>query len=231
MVKLISLDLDDTLWDAPTVLERAEQAQYTWLSAHCPDICAAYDMATLYALRMDYIAANPALAHSFTVTRQRFLAELMVRHGYDPALADDLMAHFMRWRSRVTLFPDVEPALARLRPRCKIAAVTNGNTDLELAGLAHHFDYYINPDRAGFAKPHPGIFNHLMALAEVSAHEVVHVGDHPVYDIQAARNAGVTAVWMNRTSSGWHGAQQRPDYEISDLEQLAELIYQQFLKE
>ena len=40
MIKVITFDLDDTLWDARPVLITAEEALFTWLSSCCPEAAA-----------------------------------------------------------------------------------------------------------------------------------------------------------------------------------------------
>ena len=44
----------------------------------------------------------------------------------------------------------------------------------------------------------------------------MHVGDDPDFDVRGAINAGLQAVWINRTTAQWPG-EDRP-HEINSLE-------------
>jgi putative hydrolase of the HAD superfamily len=49
------------------------------------------------------------------------------------------------------------------------------------------------------------------------------VGDHPLEDVIGAQQAGLTAVWMNRSGDAWSHEQQ-PHVQVSDLAELAALL-------
>ena len=54
--------------------------------------------------------------------------------------------------------------------------------------------------------------------------QVVHVGDHQQNDIAAAQQAGMPAVWVNRTASVWSLDNHAPDHEVGNLEELADVL-------
>ena len=90
----------------------------------------------------------------------------------------------------------VPQALERLRALGLILAVVS-NWDvglpehLERVGLAHWFSEIVTAAAEGVAKPDPRIYAVTLERLGVDAARALHVGDHPVYDEQAAREAGM----------------------------------------
>lgn len=220
MFDLIIFELDDTLWEALPALLAAETVQYEWIERHAPRVAAAHDNEDLRRLRMDLARRRPDVAHDFTRLRELALAERLAAHGYDPALAVPGVAEFVRARSAVTLYEDAREVLADLARDHVLAAATNGNTDLEVAGVSTYFDFCISPAEAGVQKPDPRMFEAVLARAGVAPHRAVHVGDQPLQDIEGARRAAVPAVWLNRTGRAWPAEYPQPKMEIASLREL-----------
>ncbi len=217
VIKLVTLDLDDTLWDAGPVLARAEARQYDWIVTHAPRIAERYSVADLQAYRRTLAAAEPALRHDFTVLRHTALSRLLAAEGYDAAHADAGIATFVRARSEVELYPEVDSVLRALGREYRLAALTNGNTDLVHAGVAHYFEFSLAPADTGTSKPDPRMFEAAQTRAAVPAHRMVHVGDEPYDDIEGAHRAGVPAIWVNRHGRAWPDTCRPPRIEIRDL--------------
>lgn len=220
MFDVITIDLDDTLWDARPALLQAEEVQYAWIVAHAPRIAAALDNEAVRRRRWELAARHPEAAHDFTRLRVLALAELLREFAYDPALAEPGVAAFVRARSAVTLFADVAPSLSDLRRDHTLVALTNGNADLAVAGVSDYFAFCISPAEAGVQKPDPRMFAMALARAGVDPARAVHVGDQPLHDVEGARRAAVRSVWLNRNGSVWPGEYPRPHMEISSLLEL-----------
>lgn len=220
MIELVTLDLDDTLWDPRPAFLRAEAEQYTWLQVHAPAVTRAHDLESMRALRVAYARAHPALAHDFTRLRHAALAALLAEFGCDPALADPAIETFVRMRSQVELFPDARPALADLARDHVLIALTNGNADLAVAGVAGYFAACISPAEAGVQKPDPRMFEVALQRAGVPPERAVHVGDQPLYDIEGAHRAAVRSVWLNRAGLAWPAEYRPPHAEIASLAEL-----------
>jgi len=133
---------------------------------------------------------------------------------------------FLRERNRVEFYPDVQPALARLRERHRLFALSNGNADLDRCGIGHCFSGHVTARSAGAAKPDARIFAELTRIARVPAADILHVGDDPLADVVGATKAGMQAVWINREGREWppqYGA--RPP----TVRTLTELLAPEFL--
>jgi len=57
----------------------------------------------------------------------------------------------------------------------------------------------------------------------VGAEAVLHVGDHPVNDVAAARDTGMKTAFINRTGEPCSDDKVVADFYIDDLRDLAEL--------
>jgi len=101
------------------------------------------------------------------------------------------------------LYPDAEPTLAELRRRgLRLAVIANWDERLPrlLAGLGleARFDTVVTSQGAGVEKPHPLIFQTALALLDLSAEHVLHVGDRRLEDLEGAEALGMHAVLLTR---------------------------------
>ncbi len=220
MFELITFDLDDTLWDARPALLRAEELQHAWLMERAPRLAGAHDLESLRRWRMEIARRHPEVAHDFTRLRLVAMREQLAAVGHDVTLAEPAIELFVRERSRVTLYDDVLPALTDLARTHTLVALTNGNADLEVAGVSPYFAFCISPAEAGVQKPDPRMFEVALARAGVSAARAVHVGDQPLYDVEGARRAALPCVWLNRMGAAWPADYAPPQAEIASLTEL-----------
>jgi HAD superfamily hydrolase (TIGR01549 family) len=202
--RVISLDLDDTLWPVGPVIAGAETALLAWLRLHHPRAAHGHDVDTMRALRSAVAARHPAQSHDLTFLRRRALLDQFTAAGVgaiEPV--DDAMEVFFVARNRVQFYADVLPALTRLRAKYRLFAISNGNADLERCGIEDLFDGHITAAGAGAAKPDARIFAQLVRAAGVAPLEVLHIGDDPLADVVGAMRAGLDAVWLNRDARPW----------------------------
>jgi putative hydrolase of the HAD superfamily len=53
-------------------------------------------------------------------------------------------------------------------------------------------------DQMGVAKPNPKLYRRAVDRVGVLPSEALHVGDHPINDVDAAKRAGLKTVWNRR---------------------------------
>jgi len=219
--RIISLDLDDTLWPVAPVIAAAEIALLEWLRTHHPRAALGHDLDTMREIRNQVARRFPGHSHDLTFLRRHALGEQFAAAGYAGPPEESPVAHAMEIfhaeRNRVRLFDDVRPALERLRRDHRLFALTNGNADLARCGIADLFDGHVSASSAGAAKPDPRIFAHLAALAGVPPWQVLHIGDDPVADVVGALRAGMQAVWLNREGKRWPDPQVPPPCTVATL--------------
>jgi putative hydrolase of the HAD superfamily len=221
-IRAIAFDLDNTLWDVEPVLERAEQCLAAWLQEHCPRLALSREQ--MRAAREQLARREPHNAHDLSYLRLATLAAHAREYGYDERVALDAFEVFLAARNAVEIFPDVAPALARLRLRYALASLSNGNADLARIGLDHIFNVSLNAGQIGAAKPHPRCFERLAQELALEPGAIAYVGDDPQLDVAAARAAGLRTVWMNRRALAWPRELPPADLTVRDCAQLAGVL-------
>ena len=224
LLRAVSLDLDNTLWDTPPVLLRAEAVLRDWLAIHCPALAASFDIAALTRLRAVVAAESPGHAHDFSWIRTEALRRAARASGYPDEVAAHAFEVFLAARNQIAPYAEVPAALARLAARVPLYALSNGNACVYRVGLGAHFTAAVDAAAAGAAKPDARIFARLVAVAGVPAASVLHVGDDAVADVAGARAAGLLTAWINRGRLPWPAPAAPADHEITDLDQLVALV-------
>jgi 2-haloalkanoic acid dehalogenase type II len=224
-VRLITVDLDDTLWACAPVIRRAEQVLYAWLERHYPAITQRYNVDELRERRMAMMREDAAFNHDLGRLRRESLRRLAVEFGYpERVLMQDAYEVFIEARHEVELFEDVLPALTRLAGRFVLGALTNGNASVRRLGMGHLFVLSVTAADVGAAKPDPAMFDYACRSAGVAPAQGVHVGDDPEYDVRGAREAGMRTVWINRFEREWPDTHERAHGEIRTLLELEALM-------
>ena len=228
-LRALSLDLDDTLWPVWPAIRQAEACLQQWLAEHAPATHAAHDKAAMQALRAAVAQDRPDWAHDLSALRQESIRRALLAAGDDPALAEPAFQAFIAARHQVTLFDDVLPALARLAARYPLLALSNGNAQVQrVPGLGPHFTAALSARELGLAKPAPQAFLAVCARAGCAPHEVLHIGDDAVMDVDGALAAGLQAAWVQRPELAGASAAARPagrpQHEVPDLLVLAERL-------
>ena len=219
-VRLICFDLDDTLWPCHEVIRAAEAECYDWLAGQAPRLTARYSEEQLREHRIATGRRHPEIAHDLTEVRLRSMAVLLEEEGYQISLAHRASDVFRAARNRVTPYDEVVDGLVRLRERYTLVSVTNGNSQIEHTPLHASFDHSLTAAEVGAAKPHPAIFHVASRSSGVPLEAFLHVGDDPLRDVQAARDLGLPAVWVNRGRAEWPDTLPPPELEVSDISEL-----------
>lgn len=223
-VQAIIFDLDDTLWEVGPVIVRAEHAMLAFLADRYPRVLERHSLDSMRDLRARMAREYPAMRHDFTWLRLESLRQHAREAEYPQAMAEEAFAVFYRARNEVVLYDDARPALERLHGRYRLFAVSNGNADLAAIGIAGYFERALAARDAGMLKPDPRIFTQLLEHAGLDATHALHVGDDAVADVEGARRAGLTPVWLNRSGDRWPVAAAPPPLTVRTLAELAELL-------
>lgn len=147
---------------------------------------------------------------TFLQQRRRRVHALFAKLGWG-TISDFEASHWFRqylpryeaaWRA----FPDVQPMLSELgalAPNLQLGVVTNGSVDqqrlkLRVLGLSEVLPHVTASSEVGVAKPDMAIFAVACSALNLEANQVVYVGDRADIDAQAAINAGLHGIWLNR---------------------------------
>ncbi|WP_296704122.1 HAD family hydrolase [Thiocapsa sp. UBA6158] len=222
--RLITLDLDDTVWPCVPVIQAAEEVFHDWLHRHAPRLAEAHDLTSMRRHRRELMDAMPEIAHDLGQIRRRSLAMLLESFGYAVGLAEEALALFEEHRNRVDPFEDVAPVLRRLSARYRLVSLTNGTANPEATPLRGLFERSITAADAGAAKPHPALFMRALEHAGCAPSQCLHLGDDPWMDVEGARAVGVTAVWVNRYGRTWPDDLTPPTLTVTTLHQLLDWL-------
>jgi len=223
-IRTVTIDLDDTLWPIHPVIERAERRVYAWLAERYPRITERFTPTAMTDVRAEVMREHEDRLHDLAFLRRTVLGRMSEAAGYGTRVVDDAYAIFLEERNTVELFPDVRPALERLRQSFTLVALTNGNADLGRIGIRDLFHHVVSAAEAGMAKPSAGIFESAVRAGGADRTATVHAGDHPAHDVHGAREAGLRAIWVNRQGDAWPDDLPRPEFVVADIGELADML-------
>jgi len=126
------------------------------------------------------------------------------------------------------MYPEVPYVLNSLNGKLKIALLSNADHDDPLIALliesGFHFNVIVTSESVGAYKPRPEMFRKVLQEMHCDREDVVLVGDSPVSDILGAKKYGIRVIWVNRKGASLGSEFPEPDYEISHLNELLDII-------
>ncbi|MGE7390981.1 HAD family hydrolase [Streptomyces sp. NPDC004126] len=137
---------------------------------------------------------------------------------------DRYVAHYQAaWE----LFPDVLPVLDALAATHRHGVLSNSsvaNQDPKLRhlGLRDRFEVLVCAAELGVSKPDAAAFLAACEALALPPAQVAYVGDQPEIDARGARDAGLTAVWLDR--QGGRGPGPAGVHRIEGLDRLPGLL-------
>ncbi len=143
-----------------------------------------------------------------------------------------LLSHF---RNIAVKYDFSIPVLEELKKEgYKVGLITNGDPTLQyqklrMLELDNVFDAVIVSGETPYEKPQKEIF--LMMAdklntdeSSININEIMYVGDHPLNDVDGARNAGCVPVWVKTTGTWIFPEIEKPELQIETVEKLPELL-------
>lgn len=201
-LRLVTLDLDDTLWPTGPVVRSANLALAAAVVGDTEDLQDRLRTARSSTNRPSYSEARVLAIESWLNERD---GSARSRRAEAEQWFDLWLAERHAAAGRL-LFDGAAEAVAAVRhqhPDALIAAVTNGRGDpLAMPALRPHFDFTISAEDAGIypeRKPAPAPFVAALRRAGVTRPTPAlwaHVGDDLINDVQAAKGLGAWTVWL-----------------------------------
>jgi putative hydrolase of the HAD superfamily len=196
VIRAVFLDVDDTLVDY----------QHAASSAFHEVLGDGADYDAFFGLdHFDHYLSGDVGFEDARVQRMAAFLATCGRDGEDPATLE--AARLAALEKYYVLYDDVLPCISALRDRgLLIGLITNNEAvhqrrKIEAVGLDRLVDTTVISGELDIAKPDPRIFAHACAQLEVAPHEAMHVGDAPYADALGAHDAGLRAVWLDRTGA------------------------------
>lgn len=227
MIRLITFDLDNTLWDINPVILEAERAMRSWVKEHVPEAIAHLEMDRLKGVYKHLLNTEPDLKGFPTRFRKRLLYSVFKEVKLDDEQAllrsEQAFEVFYEYRNRITLFHQAEHILDTLSARYPLIALTNGNASLKLVGIDRYFKAHFSAETEGHPKPHKAMFEKALQFLDIKAKQAIHIGDHPEEDVEAARMLGFHTIWFNADGRQPAGLCQ-PSREIHSLDSMVSAV-------
>ena len=212
-IKLITFDLDDTLWPVEEIILKAEAALQYWITENFPIISDNFSRDEILRIRKFIIKEKPEISHNLTQLRILILKEIFFKAGYTEEEAqkhsEKAFTIFIKARNTINFFPGALTLLETLSKDYMLIGLSNGNADLNMIGIGHLFCHHHSAESIGKPKPHPDMFEAALASASLQSaqtidpQQTVHIGDHPQQDVEAARVLGIKTIWVNVLNRQW----------------------------
>jgi len=196
-VKLISFDLDNTLYDNAPVIQLAEQKSKEYLEAEFKKQNYALDYQSFIDYRNQFVLSEknlldnqPSEYENLSYLRQQVLLRLCDSLENGSNIATQAFNRFISYRNKIVIEPIIIDMLKQLEQRYTMVSVTNGNCDASLLSINYLFQRHYSPIGGYRAKPHPQMLSQIFTDFDLDPHQVLHIGDKDDSDGQAAREAG-----------------------------------------
>ncbi|MBR7799919.1 HAD family hydrolase [Undibacterium fentianense] len=226
-IKALIFDLDDTLWPVAPLIQNAERVLHSWMGEQSRSIVERYTIEKLRERRLALATTNPRFAYDLWALRhtllQQVFAEFEFAGKFAQELADEGMQVFANARNQVNFFPDVLPALERLKHEFILGSISNGFADVKAIGLSNYFSVSLAAHTFGCAKPDPEIFRAMLGHLNLAPTEVMYIGDDLLLDVGGAKGVGMVGALVDRYDKHkTNNAHQvfQPDLIVKDLQEL-----------
>ena len=193
-IKLITFDLDDTLWDNVPTITRAEIDTRKWIENKVGKIEWG-DFSDFLELREILIKEDPIIEWDISKLRKEIFRKKLAH--IEPLslrnkLVEEAFSIFINKRHEVELFDGVEDALKILSKKYILGVLTNGNADVYKLKFGKYFKFAISSLEAKNSKPNRAHFDVAMQKTkDIAYDQILHIGDHQINDILFAYNLGI----------------------------------------
>ena len=224
-IKTISFDGDQTLWDFQKVMRHSLQHTLRELEKVEPRAATILDIDRMIEIRNRVADELKGQVINLEAVRLEAFRQTLIEIGRpDDTLASQLNRVYLKHRFEdIELYPDVLPALRKLKETYTLGLFSNGNTYPERCGLEGIFQFVVFSQDYGVEKPDPKLFQIAIEQAGCLKQQLLHVGDSLHSDILGATNAGIKCAWLNRDLIE-NDTEIKVEYEIHSLTELFDIL-------
>jgi putative hydrolase of the HAD superfamily len=219
MIHAVLFDLDGTLLDRESSIRRFISEQYERFSSHLSQI-----------QKDAYTTRFLALENKGYVWKDRVYEQLITDFSISTLTPEVLLEDYIQnFKHYASLFPYTKKMLQILNDNnIKLAIITNGFETFQMANIykldiQRFFSAILISEKEGIKKPNPIIFARALQRLNVVPEGSLFVGDHPFYDIEGAKQAGMKTAWKQ---SNEH-KQADADFTFHDFPDLLDFVLRQ----
>jgi len=238
-IKLIGFDLDDCLFDSSGLSERARIKGLDAMINLGLKIDKPKAVRILHEIVKEY-GSNSSKHYNYFIRRLNQMEDNIAYLSYNDQykyIAAAVMAYHAEKVNSIKLYDDVEDNLRRLKDlSIKTAIITDGIPIKQYEKILRLnvdklIDLVVISDEIGIKKPNPELFKYCLKKFGVEGHETIYVGDRIDKDIIPANLNNIYSIYLHR--GGKYDNYQtdfkaqgdlKPDYEISNLNELFDII-------
>ena len=229
-IKLITFDLDDTLWDNMPTIRKAEIDTRKWIEDKVGRIEWG-DFDDFLNLREELIKEDESIAWDISKLRKEIFRKKLILiepESYRNELVDKAFEIFIQKRHKVEFYDGVEESIEQLSQKYSLGILTNGNADIFKFKIGKFFDFSISSLEAKDSKPNRSHFDQALKKINSSNYsEMLHIGDHQINDVFGALSLGIEALCFNNTNAVWSQSFKKPD-EFDSWYKLPQIIKEKY---
>lgn len=134
------------------------------------------------------------------------------------------------WQATITLAENAIQVMQQLSQTKKLALISNFDHTPHVKKVVskHQLDLYLNPiiisDEVKCKKPDPRIFQLALEQTNLSAEEVIFVGDSYTDDVLGARSANIHPVMIKHKSNSHRHNNNHSEPNLTTIQSLSELL-------
>jgi len=236
-IKLVGFDLDDCLFDSTGLSRRARIKGINAMIKLGLKIEPDQAINMIQEIVKEY-GSNSSKHYNYFVKRLNELELLSIptieQYKY---IAAAVMAYHKEKIDSIKLYDDVKPCLKKLKNiGVKSAIITDGipikqYEKILRLDIDNLIDLVVISDEIGIRKPNPELFSYFLKKFEVKGTDTIYVGDNLNNDIIPAKLNEINSVYIHRggkydtyETSQKIPLEHKPDYEISDLNEIFGII-------
>ena len=129
-IKLITFDLDDTVWPNHKVIVDAEKALWSFLMMKVPQVKDQLNEDNINRIRVELVEKNNSLKFNLTKFRKEVVKALLLELGLDENEAiyysNESFNEFFKVRNKVQLYKDAKNILERFKDNAHIFNLSHG---------------------------------------------------------------------------------------------------------
>ena len=143
--KILSFDLDDTLYDNKDIITHAEEEFYQHLKSNYFNNFE-FSKEVYNQEKKRLVFELPELSSDVSLLRFFVLYNLLIRNGYSSSEAKkkskELLQYFIEIRSNINISRETFDVLSSLASKYKLVVLSNGNANFQNKELGNLFDKY-----------------------------------------------------------------------------------------
>ena len=174
-IKLITFDLDDTLWDNVPTIKKAEVDTRKWIEEKVGEVEWG-DFNDFINLREELIEDDPVIEWDISILRKEIFRKKLA-HVNPSSLRNKIVEEafniFIKKRHEIKLFDGVEEALEILSKKYSLGVLTNGNADIYKFPIGKYFKFSISALEAKNSKPNRAHFDMAIKVGKPVARKAV----------------------------------------------------------